>query len=443
MNKPARLAATATSAGLSLLFIVVYGSCNWITAHRHDVGTWYYAWERFIPFVPLLIVPYMSIDLFFVAAPFLCKSPAELRTFTRRIAFAILVAGVLFLLMPLQLGFPRPQPAGWTGAIFNLLHGFDQPYNLFPSLHITFRTILAQFYARHTRGVVRASSNLWFSLIGFSTLLTYQHHVVDIIGGFILALFCFYLFPENNPRQPVLPNHRVGFYYGVGSVLAAVMALAGWPWTGVLLWPALSLGITAAAYWRIGPGIFRKTNGRLPLSSRLVLAPNLVGQYLSLLYYRRQCDAWNQVTPQVWIGTRLTGREAGEAARQGVTAVLDMTTEFSEPPAFRNLVYHNIPVLDLTEVSAAQLHEAITFISQQASKGVVYVHCKVGYSRSAAAVGSWLLATGQAGSVEQALEILRRARPEIIFRLEVAMALRSLFESQEFQRSRTEFSNRL
>jgi hypothetical protein len=27
-------------------------------------------------------------------------------------------------------------------------------------------------------------------------LLTYQHHFVDIVGGFVLAAICFYLFRE-------------------------------------------------------------------------------------------------------------------------------------------------------------------------------------------------------------------------------------------------------
>src|SRR6185295_12032503 len=147
MNSPSKLSAARVSGALSLLFVVVYGGCNWITTQRHDVGTWYYSWERFIPFVPWMIVPYMSIDLFFVAAPFLCRTREELRALARRIAFAILVAGLFFLLMPLKLGVARPEVAGWTGALFKFLHGFDQPYNLFPSLHIALRTILAHAYA--------------------------------------------------------------------------------------------------------------------------------------------------------------------------------------------------------------------------------------------------------------------------------------------------------
>ena len=193
-GKPAKWEAAAHSAGLSLLFLVVYGGCGWVTAHRSDVGTWCYAWERFIPFVPLMIIPYMSLNVFFVGAPFLCQSRNELRVLARRIACAILLAGVCFLLLPLRLSAARPQPGDWTGVIFRFLHICDQPCNLFPSLHIAFRTILADLYARHTRGLIRLASHAWFVLIGFSTLLTRQHHIADIFGGFVVAAVCFYLF---------------------------------------------------------------------------------------------------------------------------------------------------------------------------------------------------------------------------------------------------------
>ena len=99
VSRPSKFSAAANSVLLSLLFMVVYGGCSWITAHRSDVGTWYYSWERYIPFVPVLIIPYMSIDLFFVGGPFLCQSRNELRVLAQRITFAILVAGACFLLM--------------------------------------------------------------------------------------------------------------------------------------------------------------------------------------------------------------------------------------------------------------------------------------------------------------------------------------------------------
>jgi len=403
--------------------MVVYGGCSWITAHRSDVGTWCYSWEHYIPFVPFLIIPYMSIDLFFVCGPFLCQSRNELRVLAQRISFTILVAGACFLLIPLRLSAARPQPHDWTAVIFNFLHSFDQPYNLFPSLHITLRTILADLYAKHTRGVTRLASHVWFSLIGFSTLLTYQHHFVDIVGGFVLAAICFYLFREENVRLPVLPNYRVGVYYAVGALAAIAASLAGWPWTGILLWPALAFTLTAAAYWGLGPSIYRKTNGRLPLSTQLMFAPCLIGQYLSLHHYRRHCDAWNQITSNVWISARLNPREAAQMRRAGVAAVLDLTAEFSETSTIRALVYRNIAILDLTAPNMAQMCEAVQFISQNANRGIVCVHCKVGYSRSAAVVGAYLLASGYANTVLQAVDILRKGRPTIVIRPEALAAL--------------------
>jgi hypothetical protein len=101
-----RRKALFVSAGLSGLFLFVYGGCNWITADRANVGTLYFGWERNIPFVPLFILPYMSIDLFFIAAPFLCRTDRELSILAKRIAATIIVAGICFLLFPLRLRDP-------------------------------------------------------------------------------------------------------------------------------------------------------------------------------------------------------------------------------------------------------------------------------------------------------------------------------------------------
>jgi hypothetical protein len=130
-----RSKALAVSAGLSILFLIVYGGCNWIASHRANVGTFYFDWERAIPFVPFFILPYMSIDLFFLVAPFLCRSDRELSVFAKRIATAILVAGMCFLIWPLRFAFPRPHADGALGALFDWFRGMDAPYNLLPSLH--------------------------------------------------------------------------------------------------------------------------------------------------------------------------------------------------------------------------------------------------------------------------------------------------------------------
>src|SRR5437867_11749718 len=312
-----RLKAFAVSAGLSVLFLVVYSGCNWITGQRGQVGSFYFQWERAIPFVPFMILPYMSIDLFFIAAPFLLRTDEELRIFSRRVVAAILIAGLCFLLFPLRFAFPRPHASGWLGAIFNWFRGMDAPFNLLPSLHAALLLLLVDLYARKLHGVFFFAVMLWFFLIGLSPLLTYQHHIIDIVGGFVLAGYCFYFFRECTPALPVVVNRLIGSYYAAGAAVFLIMGAIFWPWGALLFWPAIALGIVAIAYFRAGPIVFHKTEGKLPWSTRFVLAPCLLGQYLSLLYYRRQCRSWDKVTPRIWIGGKLKSRSVNKALCSG------------------------------------------------------------------------------------------------------------------------------
>jgi protein-tyrosine phosphatase len=107
----------------------------------------------------------------------------------------------------------------------------------------------------------------------------------------------------------------------------------------------------------------------------------------------------------------------------GVTAVLDLTAESSEAPSFLALEYLNLQILDLTAPTSAQLRAAVDFISAHRETGAVYVHCKIGYSRSAAVVAAWLLDANLAASPQEAVAIVRTARPTLIVRPEAWAAL--------------------
>ncbi len=183
--------AALASAGLSLLFLLVYGGCNWLSARRGITTTISFSWERYIPFWPAMILPYMSIDLFFVAAPFLCWSERELSVFSKRIVAAIMIAGVFFVLLPFRFAYARPHASGWLGALFDWFRGLDSPYNLFPSLHVALCLLLASLYLRHARGFLRGAVIIWFVLIGLSPIFTWQHHLLDVAGGLLLAAGCF------------------------------------------------------------------------------------------------------------------------------------------------------------------------------------------------------------------------------------------------------------
>jgi membrane-associated phospholipid phosphatase len=387
------MAAIALSAALSLLFIIIYGGCNTLAARWADPGGWFFTWELQIPFVPTLIVPYMSIDLFFVLSPLLCEEVIELRTLARRITAAILVAGLMFITFPLTTGYARPEVSGWTGWLFEFLWSFDKPHNLVPSLHVALASLLWPVYARHTRGWLQKFIHLWFTLIVASALFTYQHHLLDMATGAMLGQVCIFAFPER--REPALvqsasANLRVALLYALGAALLAVLAIALGFWFWILLWPAVSLALVALAYLRGNSVIFRKAGGRLPASTRVVLGPYLCGTFIRRLVYNRRRPPWVEIAPGVYCGRLLTNHEAIRLGAMGITSVLDMTAEHAEAKAFLDIEYLNIPVLDLTSPSREQLDVAVAFINEQVHRGGVYVHCALGISRSAAATAAYL-----------------------------------------------------
>ena len=410
-----------------MLFLVVYGSCNWFTSQRSDVGTIYFEWERLIPFVPLMIAPYMSIDLVFVAAPFLCRTRRELSTLAKRLAAAIIIAGICFLLLPRRFAFERPQTDGILGAIFDWFRGMDLPYNLFPSLHIALGGLLAVTFARHTRGILRIASTIWFVLIAASAVFTYQHHVLDVVGGFALAGYCFYFIREtpSDCRSFRIARSRCGMLREQSCLLAGAFAL--WPWGSLLLVARGVAGDRRGGYYRLGPSVFRKENGVVPWSTWWAMGPFLIGQYLSRLYYRRQCRAWDPVTPNVWIGSALTSAKRDAPSNEGVTAVLDLTAEFTAAKPFRT----QIIATSRSSISPrrhSQLDDDRRLHLRAIERGIVYVHCKIGYSRSAAAVIAWFIATGQVNSVAEGDRATReQVRPSIVVRPEIHARAREFY----------------
>ena len=199
------LAAAVTSAVTSASFLLIYGGVNVITEHRArfaHIPTAALPWElRYIPFVPAMILPYVSLDPLFAVSFFLCSDKTELRTHTRRLWAAELIACAFFLVFPLTSAFPRTLPDGFFASAFRLLWVADRPYNMAPSLHLAFQCLLLSTYARHTRGVLRATIKLWFLLIGVSTVLTHQHQLLDVVAGQLLGVFCLYVFPDRAPAD--------------------------------------------------------------------------------------------------------------------------------------------------------------------------------------------------------------------------------------------------
>ena len=154
-----------------------------------------------MPFVPPMILAYLSIDLVFLPAPFILRSRRELEALALSLAAAIAVAGTGFLLVPAELAYPRCDPGAWSG-LFALARRRALSYNLVPSLHVAMSGICLAAYGTRCDATGRALLAAWAASIALSTLLTHQHHLLDVTAGLALAVACKRFIYDRWPARP-------------------------------------------------------------------------------------------------------------------------------------------------------------------------------------------------------------------------------------------------
>ncbi|MFP5418905.1 MAG: phosphatase PAP2/dual specificity phosphatase family protein [Gammaproteobacteria bacterium] len=404
---------------LGSFFFASYGFANWLASQRVGVPSLVYEWEHAIPFVPWTIVPYWSIDAFYALSLFVCANRKELDTHALRLLSAQLISVTFFIAFPLTFSFDRPAVDGVFGRMFDVLAGFDKPFNQAPSLHISLLVVLWSLYAKRVGGAASWLLHAWFLLIGLSVLTTYQHHFIDVPTGALAGLLCLWLWPDQGTSPFAAASwtadtrrRTLALRYGFAALALSMFSL----WQGGaglwLLWGALALALVALNYGLFGASGFQKQGGRHSLASRVMLAPYLFAVRINARVWTRRAPAPSLIAEGVWLG-RLPSRR--DWADRPFGAVVDVTCEMGfDAAGAEALQYRCVPLLDLTIPDADFLREVVDAIERVRGQGALLVCCALGYSRSATAVAAWLLHTRRANSVAQAIEQIRRARPGIV-----------------------------
>lgn len=416
---------------LGPLFFASYGFANWFSGQRDDVGSLVFAWEPQIPLWPWSIVPYWSIDLLYGLSFLLPACRREMDRHALRLLAAQVICVACFLLWPLRFTFERPALDGTFGLMFDVLMGFDKPFNQAPSLHITLLVIIWAMFANHTRGLFwRGLLHGWMALIGISVLTTWQHHFIDVPTGALAGFLCLWLLPlqGDTPLKQIRlasdPRRwRLALRYGLGATLSVVLAVelgGAWLW---LLWPAAALVLVALNYLLFGAGGFQKqANGRLSPAATALLAPYLIGAWINSRLWTYRQPAPSQVVEGIHLG-RLPA--AGDL--DGFTALVDLCAEL--PLLHTPQHYCSLPSLDLVAPDALTCQRAAEAIERLRHEGPLLVCCALGYSRSATAVAAWLLHSGRCQSVESAVALIRQARPQIVLGPQHLAALQGMLDA--------------
>lgn len=194
-------------AGLTgVAFFAVYPTLNWLTSLRSHRFHLYVAPELDIPFVPQFICAYLSMYALFLVPLFVL--PADrIQGLGKQLVWGTVASGVLFLLLPAELGFARviPEDPIYAG-LYRSMFGIDRPHNLVPSLHVVWSSAIALACIDAARTPGRVLLGVWLALLVVSTVLVHQHHILDVISALLLVILlrrCY-----GGPHAQVLSGRR-------------------------------------------------------------------------------------------------------------------------------------------------------------------------------------------------------------------------------------------
>lgn len=146
------------------------------------------AWDAWIPFWPswvwVYLIPYL-IGPITVG----CLRPSTFAWYIRSALLLDFVSLMIFALLPTRT--VRPETTGldqsWTADLYRNMITIDGPAaNAAPSLHVSLTCLLAW-------ALIRDFPRWWLVscagilTVWLSTLFTYQHHLIDVVTGALLA----------------------------------------------------------------------------------------------------------------------------------------------------------------------------------------------------------------------------------------------------------------
>lgn len=136
--------------------------------------------EFVIPYISLNPVTYATLVLFLLLRIRVYES-AALSMIT-----AFLVSYLFYFLVQSYVARPAVPGDDLFSTLLRDVYRGDNPYNDFPSLHVSISTVLAIHWWRFDRraGWVAAA---WAAVVIASTQLVHQHYLADVAGGLVVA----------------------------------------------------------------------------------------------------------------------------------------------------------------------------------------------------------------------------------------------------------------
>lgn len=403
----------------SLVFTIVYNYSAWHTSTVQEVPSFVFDFEKYIPFIPWTIIPYMTSGIFFCLVFFFCTSKEQLKTLTKRILFVTIIAGVSFLLFPLKFSLPKPDANSFIlDYSFQFLKTFDSPFNQAPSLHIAYAFIFWSVF--RTLKKIRIFILCWLILLGLSTLTTYQHHCIDLIMGALLAHISFIIFPYQGKDFQYRNFQVANFYFlaGGGFILAALL----WnQFSGscglILLWPAMISLSIGYHYQKNNTYFLKDKNGNIPWIKKIFYFPYRLMYQVFWRFLRKNKTPFEPVS-RIYISSRPDQEILKNFKADKNTFVYDLSPEIEENLLLKEQSnYFFRPILDIGKFDVETTQFLITEISRTyrhlPQDGKILIHCTMGFTRSSV-IGILVIKNILSLPLEEAITIMKTSNKHII-----------------------------
>ncbi|MCB2204908.1 phosphatase PAP2 family protein [bacterium] len=176
------------------VWVGLYYLTGWIGEVRGAVFDPSLGVDSELPFWSGAVYVYLLAYVIVLGLFFVRRDPAFLnRAFLAFISMN-LFAFLLFALFPAE-GPPRPAVTELSNSIVVFMQSIDARWNAFPSLHVANPWLVALLALRERpKAPVSLLLLLLAIAISLSTLLIRQHYILDVLGGFALAVLVFAIF---------------------------------------------------------------------------------------------------------------------------------------------------------------------------------------------------------------------------------------------------------
>lgn len=139
-----------------------------------------------VPFVPLLTLPYLLQLVVSYALAMFIQAPALRRAVFKAYFLAVVVTFAAWLAFPTTMLRP-PTPAGWWNWPFAVMAGADLPVHIVPAGHVLMPVLVVWAFA------YERPRWLWWlvpaELVGTAGIVTtWQHRPIDVLYGVALAI---------------------------------------------------------------------------------------------------------------------------------------------------------------------------------------------------------------------------------------------------------------